>query len=154
MKELWIKYKESEIPNDKYELTEIALTCDGVKIVLRGHKNILIVTHIAIHSLKLSDEGIRIRTYHEIEEIQGYRNDFYGHPMYEVSNSEFFEWAMKESAGFGYDLKHYVLMTQNDIVDLLVTFPPEITVRKLEEEGCSRVKTIGSEHYDPFSDLS
>ncbi|WP_375180209.1 hypothetical protein [Enterococcus rotai] len=85
------------------------------------------ITFGFVDSLRITDEGRRIRTYNEIESIQKYRENFIGNPLYKVEQSEYFEWIKKESAGFSTDLEHYAIITENDLIDVLSTFPPTIT---------------------------
>ena len=133
VKEIWKEYKADEIPKDKYEVDSIAQVWGDTKILLYGFENILLAEFGFVKSIRSSDEGVRIETYHEVVEIQEYRKDFFGHPMYKVENSEFFNWAMKDSVGFAFNLHHYAFVTQESIVDVLSGFPPKITVKKLEE---------------------
>jgi len=133
MKEQWKNYVEDEIPFDNYEVSEVVQNAEGTKIVLCGSANILTVKFVWTDSLRITDEGRRIRTYNEVKEIQEYRKNFYGNPLYIVENSEFVEWIKLEMDGFYMNKVHYVIMTLNDIVDVLATDSPEITIEKSEK---------------------
>ena len=131
MKEIWKNYEKSSVPNDNYEVFEVTVNSEGTKIILNGVKNTVSIKFCTVDSLRVSDEGRRIKTYHEVEGIQEYRENFYGNPIYQVENSEFASWVVEESAGFCTDMQHYAIVTLNDIVDVLDAFPPEIIVEEI-----------------------
>jgi len=133
MKEIWNRYDESNIPNDNYEVAEVKVNSEGTKVILIGIKNTVTVKFSTIDSLRITDEGKRIKTYHDAKGIQEYRKDFYGNPVFKVENSEYVEWIVEESAGFYTDMQHYAIVTINDIVDILDTFPPEFTIEEFTE---------------------
>lgn len=129
VKEKWLIYKEDFIPLDNYEVLEIVQNVEGTKITMGGNSNDLIIKFSFIDSLRVSDEGRRLRTYNEVEEIQKYREEFYGNPLYKVQNSEFLKWIEIESAGIYTDMVHYAIVTINNIVDMVSSFPPEIEIK-------------------------
>ncbi|WP_429954937.1 hypothetical protein [Enterococcus sp. AZ192] len=127
MLEKWHEYNQSDVPIDNYEVSEVVQNSEGTVIKLIGEKNNMNITFGFVDSLRITDEGRRIRTYNEIESIQKYRENFIGNPLYKVEQSEYVEWIKKESAGFCEDVDHYVIITENDLIDILSTFPPTIT---------------------------
>jgi len=131
MNEVWKVYGNDIIPIDNYEVIYVSQGCEGTKIVLEGNNYNLKIRFWSVDSLRATDEGRRIRTYHEVESIQDYRKDFIGLPIFTVDNSEFIAWVAKESAGIYTDSIHYAIMTINDIVDIVAPFPPEIIVRTI-----------------------
>lgn len=131
MDENWIVYRDDIIPADNYDVVSVSQECDGTRIVLEGNKVTLQIQFWGVDSLRITDEGKRIRTYNEVENLQEYRKNFIGKPLYTVDNSEFLDWLKKESAGFYTDFVHYTIVTIDDIVDIATTFPPEITVKHI-----------------------
>lgn len=127
MLEKWHEYNQTDVPIDTYEVSEVIQNSEGTVIKLMGEKNNMDITFGFVDSLRITDEGRRIRTYNENESIQKYRENFIGNPLYKVEQSEYFEWIKKESAGFSTDLEHYAIITENDLIDVLSTFPPTIT---------------------------
>lgn len=99
IEENWAIYKDDIIPVDKYGVTSIVQNCEGTKIMLEGVKWSLQIQFWGIDSLRVTDEGKRIRTYHDTETLQQYRKDFIGTPMYIVKKSEFLDW-IKKVQGF------------------------------------------------------
>lgn len=126
MQENWFVYGEKEISIDCYEVIEIIQNSDGTRIKLDGEKHHIEIEFGFVDSLRTTDEGRRIRTYNEIDAIQTYRENFIGYPLYKVENSEYIQWIEKESAGFCIGVSHYTVMTENDIVDVISSFPPKI----------------------------
>lgn len=132
MEEKWIQYGTNIVPKDLYEVTSIIQDNNGTVINLEGNQFRMKIKFGFVDALRVCDEGRRIRTYNEVQEIQIYRENFIGNPIFIVNNSEFNTWIIKESAGIYTDLKHYSIITMNDIVDIISSFPPEINVVKLE----------------------
>ena len=128
MNEEWVVYKEDIIPVDCYTVISVSQDCKGTKIILEGKRYSIQVKFMDIDSLRITDEGRRIRTYHEIESIQEYRKGFLGRPVFTVENSEFLDWLKKESAGIYTEFTHYAIMTIDDIIDIAAIFPPRIDV--------------------------
>lgn len=131
MREIWECYATEKIPIGKYEVIEIIQNSNGTEIDMESEEHKMIIKFEFADALRVSDEGRRIRTYNKIIEIQNYRKDFNGVPLYEAFNSEFYNWAKKESAGYYTDFRHYVIITMNDIVDIISSCSPEIIVSKL-----------------------
>lgn len=129
MEEIWNVYRDDIIPVDNYEVISVSQSCEGTKIILEGNTYTLEIQFCSADSLRITDEGGRLRTYNEVESVQEYRKNFIGWPLFTVDNSEFLNWLIKESAGFYVDYIHYAIMTVNDVVDIAAVFPPEITVR-------------------------
>lgn len=128
MQEKWRVYNDSGIPEGHYEVLEILQNKNGTNIILESEKSKVLLKFGFIDALRVCDEGRRIKTYNEVEEIQTYRNDFVGVPLYLVDNSKFCQWIMKESAGFYTNGLHFAVVTINDIVDIISPYPPKIIV--------------------------
>lgn len=129
MKERWVEYKDIDIPKGVYEVTEVIQNSEGTKIQLESETNKLTIFFEFADAIRICDEGRRIKTYNECEAIQNYRKDFFGNPIYKVINSEFNAWIAEESAGFYTDLSHFVIVTLNDIIDVVSSKPPEIKIQ-------------------------
>ncbi|MBO0466622.1 hypothetical protein JZO73_03640 [Enterococcus plantarum] len=129
MLERWYEYDDSNIPIDTYEVSEIVQNLEGTIIKLVGKENNIDVIFGFVDSLRITDEGRRIRTYNEVAGIQKYRENFVGNPIYKVEQSKYVEWIEKESGGFCGDVEHYVIITENDLIDIISTFPPAFEKR-------------------------
>lgn len=122
------------IPDDRYEVISIVQDADGTHINLSGYNHELNVGFGFVKCLCICDEGARIESYNKIEEIQQYRKlNFYGNPFYTVNtDSGFTKWLERESCGFSRQDNHYAIITENDFIDVIAPFEPQITtvVRK------------------------
>ena len=131
MTEKFNEYNLEKIPKDKYELIRTVQDCEGTVIILEGYKYKLNIKFGFVDALRICDEGRRIKTYNEVKGIEEYRKDFNGIPIYTVSNSKFYKWIVDESIGFYTDCTHYVVITINDIVDIISSEPPSITISNI-----------------------
>ena len=62
-----------------------------------------------------------------------YGTEFYAHwGLFEVTDSAYLEWFNQESYNIYKccDIKHYVFITPNDIIDILSTYEPTINIIK------------------------
>lgn len=77
-----------------------------------------------------SDEGIRMATYIRVQEKNNDRYYFTKWFLYKIENSDFLKWAMAECYNLyeicGY--KHFCIVTENEVVDILSSFEPQIIV--------------------------
>ncbi len=131
LKEKWEECFSDVIPRGKYEVVKISQDCNGTIIELASGNNLLTINFNFVDALRVCDEGRRIVTYNEIIDIQKYRENFYGNPLYQVENSEFFEWLSFESCGFCTDVQHYAIITINHIIDVITAEIPEIQISDL-----------------------
>lgn len=126
-----VKYEvfDKSLPNDNYEIIEIVQNKAGLNIILLGNQYKITIKFGFVKSFCEFDEGARIKSYNEIVEIQDYRkNKFYGNPIYSSFKTPFTNWLNEESCGFCHDVKHYMIVTINDMVDIASQFPPVIEV--------------------------
>lgn len=130
MNEKWMNCTEFDIPKDKYEVSEVTQNSEGTKILLGGLQNDVLVDFGFVDSLRITDEGRRIRTYDEVIDIQDYIKSFVGNPIFKVENSEFVKWIDLESCGSLIDITHYAIITENDIVDIISSFPPKVIMKE------------------------
>lgn len=82
MLEKWHEYNQTDVPIDTYEVSEVIQNSEGTVIKLMGEKNNMDITFGFVDSLRITDEGRRIRTYNKNESIQKYRENFIGNPLY------------------------------------------------------------------------
>lgn len=132
MKEQWIEYKENDIPKGIYEVVQVLQDAEGTKIQLESNGCKVIIIFEFADAIRICDEGRRIKTYNECEEIQNYRKNFFGHPIYMVYHSEFSNWVIEESLGIYSNLNHYAIITQNDLIDVLSEQSPEIKINYIQ----------------------
>ncbi len=58
-----------------------------------------------------------------------YGSEFFGKTsMFEVADSQYIEWFLKESSGIysKSEIKHYVFFTPNDVIEVISNYPPKV----------------------------
>ena len=94
-----------------------------------GEKRILVQFEGFVLSYRNTDEGSLLKTW----KLLGYHygDGFYSRwSLFQVKNSEYLNWFLKESCGVYEpgEVLHYVFVTPNDVVEVLSTFVPSVTV--------------------------
>ncbi|MCL2425182.1 MAG: hypothetical protein FWD05_02480 [Oscillospiraceae bacterium] len=131
MHEEWVKLSPTNVPKGEYVVTELIQNVSGLKIILEGNKNIVEIFFDGIpRLLRDSDEGLRMRTWGEVQlkynDTSFFRDCFF----YEVKNSNLSKWIEEESGTFirANELTHYCIVTSAELVDIVTTFEPTITM--------------------------
>ena len=119
--------------DDQYEIYSIVYDDDGAKIVLKGINFSYEIVFGAISALNICDEGVRIKSYNEITEIQDYRkNKFKGIPIFEISGTTpYKQFIADESCGFSDSLLFFAIVTLNHFIEIANPFPPVVRQIKL-----------------------
>lgn len=129
MIENWIS-EDVGIPNEQYDVICILQDSEGTKIELIGDYNEVEILFYSADSIRITDEGRRLETYFTVPILSEYRNNFVGNPFFKILNSTYIEWIKKESLGFSGEIFHYAIVTRNEIIDVISSFPPRVVVRK------------------------
>lgn len=133
--EEWIRLETAIIPEGQFIVTSFVQDLNGVKIVLDDEKYIVEIFYDGIPSLLRSTvEGMRMRTWSEIQ--MKYQDKFFfkNHFFYQIKNSKLTKWAIEESCTFYNEnqLVHYCIVTGEELIDILASFKPIISVKKYE----------------------
>lgn len=77
-----------------------------------------------------SDECMRMATYMPVQEKYNDKYYFRKWFFYKIENSDFFNWAMSECYNLyeNYQLKHFCIVTQNDVIDILASSEPNFVI--------------------------
>ena len=131
MQENWIVWNPSNLPKGEYVVTDFVQNVDGVKIILDDEKNIVEIFFDGTPSIiRISNEGLRMRTGREV--LQKYYDDYFFRDwfLFKVENSKLSKWAEEESCGFyeAKQLTHYCIVTIEELIDVLASFEPIVTV--------------------------
>ena len=137
MLEKWIKWKPISCLNNKYYIESIKHDKNGFIIILEHcneynqKKQIKIIFDGPIESYRYCDEHCRIEL---LEKLNGkYGAQFYLDWRYFiVENSEYLKWLEQESCTIVscLEVKHYVFIDNDCILDVVVSFNPKIEVIK------------------------
>jgi len=134
LNEEWVKLEREIIPEGHFIVTKFVQNVDGVKIALDDEKNLIEIFFDGIPLLiRSATEGIRMRTWSEIQLKYQNKYFFKNWFFYQIHNSELSKWAIEESCGF-YDEKqitHYCIVTSEEFIDILTTFKPSIKVSQM-----------------------
>lgn len=131
MQENWNKWNPCEMPEGIYYVTNFVQNQEGTKITLADEENCIEVFFDGVPQLvRTSIEGIRMRTWGEVQIKYNDKFFFRNWFLYKVGNSRLSDWASEESCGFysAKDLTHYCIITSEDIIDVLATFEPTLNI--------------------------
>ena len=131
MQENWIKWNPSNIPEGAFIVTDYIQNKDGTKFILDDDNNIVEILFDGITPIiRYSVEGIRMRTWGEVQQKYNDKFFFRNWFLYKVENSKLSKWAEEESCGFyvSEQLTHYCIVTSEEIIDIVSTFEPTIIV--------------------------
>ena len=129
--ETWNKEGQTLITPGQYVIVELVQNIKGLSVVLENDEYILEVFFDGIPVLiQNSIEGIRMRTWATIQDINGDKEFFRNWFLFKVFNSKLIEWIVDESCGFysKESLNHYSIVTGEELVDIVATFKPIIKV--------------------------
>lgn len=131
MKENWVIWNPLNLPKGNYVVTEFLQNTDGTKITLSDESNNISILFDGITPLiRTSIEGIRMRTWGEVQQKYNNKYFFRNWFFYKVENSKLAKWAEEESCGFyvSEKLLHFCIVTGEDVIDILSTFEPDISI--------------------------
>lgn len=134
MQEEWIRLEQGVIPEGQFIVESLIQDSDGTKVILDDEKNVVEIFFDGIPTLiRSTTEGIRMRTWSEVQ--LKYQNKFFFQKwfFYQVKNSKLSKWAIEESCDFYEEeqLNHYCIVTSEEVIDILAGFKPIIKVMKL-----------------------
>lgn len=98
-----------------------------IELIFENNAKVQFIFDTAVLSYNVCDEGRRMRTIDFL--IKHYGDNFIEDSyIYTIDHSKYLEWFNKESYNIlsNYNIKHYVFITSNDIIDVLSTYTPQI----------------------------
>ncbi len=125
--EEWIKIIRSDIPKGEYIVTNFMQNANGTKISLDDGKHTVEIIFDGIPILvRNTVEGIRMRTWGNVQLKYNDKSIFRKSFFFEVKKSDLVKWCVQESCGFyeEYQLKHYCIITSEEMIDIISTFEP------------------------------
>lgn len=127
--EEWEKIISNDIPEGEYIVTSFSQDMTGTKILLSGEKCEINIIFDGIPVLvRNTIEGIRMKTWGNVQVKYNDRFIFRKFFFFEIKKSELIKWCVEESCGF-YDadrLRHYCIVTREKMIDIISTFDPII----------------------------
>ena len=131
IKEEWIPWNPTGIPEGDYVVTDFIQDEKGTKILIYdATTNVEVFFDGLPFLMRIAIEGIRIRTWGEAMENANNKSIFTNWFLFIVNNSRFTKWALEEGCGLYdmYDLTHYCIVTSQEVIDILATFQPSIRI--------------------------
>ena len=133
MKEKWTIWN-TNIPDGQYELIRLQQDWDGLYMLFDDEKKSIEVRFKeGFLALRSCDESDRWKTIGDVLSENGGKF-FVDKLIFEVENSEFKEWFIRENMTdkYGENIKHYAFVTVNDVIDILALGIPFLTIKDLK----------------------
>ena len=130
--EKWRKVFEGKIPKDHYEIRLQNGEEAGLIITLYSKNHKVQIDFGLVSAVRMLDEGTALNNLFCDDQIKSLRQQKFDNTIYQITEGEF-ERFMREVSGDLYDcldLKHYVVITLNYIVEVITEWEPKIVVEK------------------------
>lgn len=134
--EKWIDRFQGKIPHCGYEyLVDIKSgDTDGLKIMLEHIKEneFIDINFSSTRSVRITDEGLYLTDMFDSKEIDKFKKDGFESVIYEIKDGEYGNFINKTSAGLAgmTDLKHYIIITLNYVIEVINGTDPKIKILK------------------------
>lgn len=133
--EKWRDTFANQIPKDVYTVDLSFGEDSGLGITLNGEKNenVVLIDFGAISSYSLLDEGILLSGDHfNSAEIEKNKATDFKSTIYEIESGKYSKFINNISNGLFsiYDMKHYIIITLNYVIEVASSFEPIIKVLK------------------------
>lgn len=133
--EKWRDTFANQIPKDVYTVDLSFGEDSGLRITLNGEKNenVVLIEFGAISSYSLLDEGILLSGDHfNSAEIEKNKATDFKSTIYEIESGKYSKFVNNISNGLFsiYDMKHYIIITLNYVIEVASSFEPIIKVLK------------------------
>lgn len=126
--EKWQKVFENKIPKSQYEMLLQSGEEEGLLIRLISKKNNVLLKFGAVSAFRMLDEGIALNGLFNDEQLKQFRDTEFDNVIYQVTGGNF-DTLIQQIGGGLYEylnLKHYVIITKNYIVEVITEWEPEI----------------------------
>ena len=103
---------------------------NGLIITLLSVKYDVIINFGAVSAIRMLDEGITLNGLFNNEQIQDFRNKGFDNVIYQIIDGEFDDFVGKISGELCdyLNLKHYVVISLNFIVEIITEWEPDIHI--------------------------
>ena len=131
LSEEWIKIVKDDIPEGEYVVTSLIQDTNGTKILLDDEQYMINIFFDGIPVLiRSAVEGIRMQTWGNVQLKYNDKFIFRKSFFFEIKNSDLIKWCIQESCGLyeEYQLKHYCIVTSEEMIDIVSTFEPTVQV--------------------------
>ena len=126
--EKWKKVFENKIPKSQYEMLLQSGEEEGLLIRLISRKNNVLLKFGAVSAFRMLEEGIALNGLFNDEQLKQFRDTGFDNVIYQVTGGNF-DTLIQQIGGGLYEylnMKHYVIITKNYIVEVITEWEPEI----------------------------
>lgn len=130
--EKWEEIYVNTIPVGKYETLIRNGEGLGLLIKLESDEYIININFGVISAFRMLDEGIILEEIFDKNEISKYRKNNFSNTIYKIRGGEFSNF-IKNTSNVLYDyldLKHYLIVTMNYVIEIISTWEPNIEILK------------------------
>lgn len=128
MQENWIPWQAVEAFEDKYFIDYIECKGETLKIILNKNNSSLEVTFNNILNLKVNDESFRIGLF---ERLINHTIAYGKKTFFLVNNSEYAKQFSEINAS---PCKHFCLVGDDSVIDILTTEEPQVKFKVMNEK--------------------
>ena len=128
MMEVWQTAFENKIPPGHYTIELQNGEEKGLIIKLISIKSNVLLNFGAVSAFRVLDEGVALNGLFDDEQINKFRNTGFVNVIYQVAEGNFDHFIQQIGGGlYGYlNLKHYVVISENYIVEIITEREPNI----------------------------
>ncbi len=126
--EIWKEISKEFIAKDYYSIKLVNGEENGLNIELISRNHNYLLKFGVVLAVRMLDEGIVQKKIYDGDDVERFKKDNFQNVIYEVTGGEFREKIESVADGFleAYNLKHYVIITQNYNIDIIAICEPEI----------------------------
>ncbi len=120
------------IPIAKYQTIVKNGEGSGLFIKLESNEYIANIDFGIVSAFRMLDEGIVLEELFDESEISKYKKNNFSNTIYKIENGEFGRFIKKISNElYDYlDLKHYIIVTMNFVIEIISEWEPSIEILK------------------------
>ena len=128
--EKWKEYKKGQIPKDRYIVEMKNGEEDGLYIKLIGFNNTVNISFGCVLGVRMLDEGVVIDGFYSQNAVDEHKADEFENIIYTVEQGAFKKEITASARGYCPEsrVKHFILITENFIIDVVTEWEPEISV--------------------------
>lgn len=128
--EQWQEVYERKIPKNQYEMLLQNGEKDGLIIKLVSPQCNVLLNFGVVSAFRVLDEGVALNGLFADEQIDKFRDTGFSNVIYQITEGDFEGFIQQISGGLYeyFSLKHYVVISENYIVEIITEWEPDIQV--------------------------
>jgi len=130
--EKWEEIFKNTIPKGDYCTVVKNGEESGLNIELECSDHLVKINFGAVSALRMFDEGILLNGVFDEKEVERFKGDKFSNVIYKLEKGEFGKFVKNASDElFDYlDLKHFIIITMNYVIEIISQWEPNIEVTK------------------------